>query len=394
MNDERKSVQRKTIVILMKKIITIILCLVLCFATLGVPALADDDYFISFDTGYGAIVESEVEPFLQKGRTFMPIRYFADAFRIYMTWDESEQTATLERLKTTVCFTVGSDTITITKNDMTSSVKMGVTPIIVDGIVCVPIRFVAEAFDLTVEWSEWRKGQENDEDWFASSGTSGFFSISEKTSIRQVTIQETVPEMWKTTFFIAIGISEMIVGNGAFHAFVENDHFRFAYSRFVHHKTYGEDGSVSFQPYIGSIDADPEGNSIRVATPISIGPRLLIVSATCEAATGTSFADMHLESVVSHISALYMTEKAEIDYEYSTFNGNRCIYYNFRSVIDREVYSVAGIALFRNGLLMRFEVCEIFPEEFGENEFGSFAVSKDRSNPIRDYLLLSLVIKQ
>jgi len=379
----------------MKKAITIILCLALCLASLGIPALAaDDDYFISLDTGSGFFVESEVAPFLHKGRTFAPIIYFADVFRTYMTWDEPEQTATLERLKTTVCFTIGSDVLTIIKNDITSSVKMGVAPMIVDGIVCVPIRFIAEAFDLTVEWKMWRKGQENEEDWGHSAWAEALLSLSGKTSIHQVVIWETVPEMGIARFYITIGISEIIVDQGRYHAFIENDHFRFAYPRFFHYQTAGEDGSAIFQPYVGSIDTDPDGNSIRITTPELYGPRASTISATCEAAAGTSFADMDLESVVSHISASYMKEKAEVDYEYSTFNGHRCVSYNFVTVIDREVYAVAGMAFFQNDLLLRFEAYVIFPERFVENEFGNIGVRKDHANSYRDHLLTTLVIKE
>jgi len=362
----------------MKKAITIILCLVLCLAPLGVSALAENEYDVYLNE-YGFSVHSDIAPFLYKGRAFAPISYFADAFRIYITWDEPEQTATLERMKTAVLFTIGSDVITLIKNDTASSVKMDVAPMIVDGIVCVPIRFIAEAFDLTVEWNVWRKGQEPDGvslDWVSSD------FLSEKAIVRQVTIQETVLEMRDTTFLIAIGIKEIVLSAGGFYTFIENEHFRFAYMRPFHQRS-------AHAPYMWSIDVAPDGNSIIIREPFRYG-RAGGFSATCESPAGTSYADLSLESVIRHISAQYET----VEYENTTFYGLPSVSYNLSPpiAVGEEVHIISGIAFFHNGLLFRIEYCERYPEERVEVVL-EHGVPIKAAKPYLDTILLTLVIK-
>ena len=365
----------------MKKAITIILCLALCLAPLGMPAFAADEYDVDFNE-YGLSVHSDVAPFLHAGRAFAPISYFADAFRIYMTWDEPEQTATLERFETTVRFAIGSDTITIIKNDTASSVNMGVAPMIVSGIVCVPIRFIAEAFDLTVEWKVWNKGQGNDENWFDSAVASILSSVSEKTSVRQVIIRETVPEMRNTTFLVVIGIKELVLFEGGFYTFIENDHFRFAYRRpFIQRAVHAS--------YMWSLDAAPDGNSIVIREPFRYGVAGGFFAA-CESPEGTSFEDLSLESVFRHISAGYET----VEHEYTTFNGLPSVSYNLSPpvVVGEEVQIISGIAFFHDGLLFRFEYCERYPEERVETVL-EYGVTIKVAKPYLDTILLTLVIK-
>ena len=359
----------------MKKLVAIILSLVQCLVAFGIRALATNDYDVYVDSSKGSTVYTEIAPFIHNGRTFLPVCYFADAFRIYMTWDDTTKTATLERLTTVMRFTVDSDIITLTKNNITSSIKMDVAPMIISNIVCVPIRYVAEAFDLLVKWREF------DESWIIQGCSSE--ELSGKNNLYGVTVQETVQEYGSTVFNAVIGIKAISADSGGFFSFYESNHFRFAYWRFFHFMVGCEYGIPIFQPYIGSIDISLDGNNIIISEPFRYG-RAGCFTAVCENAAGTSYADMNLESVINHIAAQYETE---VDYKYTTFNGFRSVSYALIPPIDREVRIVSGIALFNNDLLMRFEYTEIFSE--GSN----YRVNKEAATSHLKEFLTSLVIK-
>jgi len=138
----------------MKRLISLLLCAVLCIIPLGVPAVAADPE-VKYGGGSGEFyMEMDAAPFIENGRTYLPIRYVAEAFGIYTAWNDTAKTATLERGNIIVQLSIGSKTMTLINDGETSSVDMDVAPILRDGRTCLPVRFVAEAFGLDVGWQE------------------------------------------------------------------------------------------------------------------------------------------------------------------------------------------------------------------------------------------------
>ena len=92
-------------------------------------------------------VTTDVAPFIQDNRTYVPFRALTEAFGATVDYNAENNTVTTKLDGKTVVLTVGSTVLTV--NDKT--VTMDVAPFIVDDRVVVPVRFVGEAFGFTVE---------------------------------------------------------------------------------------------------------------------------------------------------------------------------------------------------------------------------------------------------
>ncbi|MGB9920950.1 MAG: stalk domain-containing protein [Moorellales bacterium] len=99
----------------------------------------------------------DVAPFVKNGRTYLSIRYLANALGVRdqdITWDPRTRKAALRKGDVTLYFMVGSremlraDSSTSSKN----FVQMDVTPEIANGRICLPARYVAEGFGYRVQW--------------------------------------------------------------------------------------------------------------------------------------------------------------------------------------------------------------------------------------------------
>jgi len=90
----------------------------------------------------------DVAPYITNGRTFVPVRYLADALGATTAWDATTQTVTLTKGSNTVVLTIGSTTETVNGTAQT----MDVAPTIVNSRTMLPARWVAEALGATVGW--------------------------------------------------------------------------------------------------------------------------------------------------------------------------------------------------------------------------------------------------
>ncbi len=99
----------------------------------------------------GETYNGDVAPFLNNGRTFLPIRPVAYALGIDdedITWDDKEQTITLNKDSQTVVLQIGNNMMTHNGK----SVKMDTAPQISGGRACLPVAMVAQAFGADVSW--------------------------------------------------------------------------------------------------------------------------------------------------------------------------------------------------------------------------------------------------
>ena len=91
----------------------------------------------------------DVEPFIESGRTLVPIRRIFEAFGAVVEWDEQTQTATVRKENDTISFTINNNMATI--NGVI--VQMEVPARIVEGgRTVVPLRFLSEALGYLVDW--------------------------------------------------------------------------------------------------------------------------------------------------------------------------------------------------------------------------------------------------
>ncbi|HOV79410.1 MAG TPA: copper amine oxidase N-terminal domain-containing protein [Bacillota bacterium] len=96
----------------------------------------------------------DVAPFIQKDRTFVPVRFLGNALGVddsNISWDNTAQTATLKGAKATLSMTIGKPEVI--SNGQVRAID--VAPMLVDpGRTMLPARFVAEGLGYQVDWDE------------------------------------------------------------------------------------------------------------------------------------------------------------------------------------------------------------------------------------------------
>jgi len=92
------------------------------------------------------------KPYITDGRTMLPFRYLLEQIGATVNYDEATRTVTTEKNDISIAFSLDDVYLDITKNGQTERVMQDVKNEIKDDRVYVPIRFMAEAFDLNVGW--------------------------------------------------------------------------------------------------------------------------------------------------------------------------------------------------------------------------------------------------
>ena len=87
-------------------------------------------------------------PVIVDGRTFLPVRAVVEEIGGTVLWDGDTRTVTLSRGEDTVKLQIGSTTAYL--NDKAQA--LDAAPVIIGGKTMLPIRFVAESFNLDVSW--------------------------------------------------------------------------------------------------------------------------------------------------------------------------------------------------------------------------------------------------
>lgn len=90
----------------------------------------------------------DVAPFIKDGRTFVPVRFIAEALGADVKYDAATQTVTATRGDDVVVLTIGSNVMTVNGEAQVTDVA----PFIVDGRTVLPFRALAEAFGSEVAW--------------------------------------------------------------------------------------------------------------------------------------------------------------------------------------------------------------------------------------------------
>ena len=103
---------------------------------------------IDIDGEIVPIDESNSVPYVENGRTMMPVRGLAEAIGADVSYDDSTQTVTVESPETVVLMTIGLDEMEVNGE----TVQLLKAPEIVNDRTMLPVRDVAEALDCEVEW--------------------------------------------------------------------------------------------------------------------------------------------------------------------------------------------------------------------------------------------------
>lgn len=125
----------------MKKIITLVLASLLLIST-TVFAKAPS---IEID---GKIIKTDAAPFIEKDRTFVPIRFIGEALNYKVDWNKDKKLVTIKNNDRQILMTIGDTNITVNNE----KIKNDVAPLIRNDRTYVPLRFVAENMNLKVNW--------------------------------------------------------------------------------------------------------------------------------------------------------------------------------------------------------------------------------------------------
>ncbi len=94
------------------------------------------------------LLQSDVEPFIENGRTLVPMRAIFEALRAEVLWDAESETATATLRGTEVKITKNQTVAYVNGNPITLDVPAQIK----DGRFVVPVRFISESFGAKVEW--------------------------------------------------------------------------------------------------------------------------------------------------------------------------------------------------------------------------------------------------
>lgn len=144
-----KRILKNFIPILMFIILTVLIFPISVYANSG-------SFYIGWPTKTinGLTRPMDVAPFIENGRTYLPIRYVAEALGVEdenIIWDGNNQEVTLRTWNNVVNLKVGSNKLIFNNNEI---IDMDVVPVIRDNRVFLPLRPIAETLNFNVYWDE------------------------------------------------------------------------------------------------------------------------------------------------------------------------------------------------------------------------------------------------
>ncbi|NLT96370.1 MAG: copper amine oxidase N-terminal domain-containing protein [Clostridia bacterium] len=92
----------------------------------------------------------DVAPRIEKGRTYVPVRFIGEAFGAQFDWDEKNQKVTYIIGRNYIELFIGKETAYVNR----SAVSLDAPPIIYEGRTLVPFRFMGQSIGAQVEWND------------------------------------------------------------------------------------------------------------------------------------------------------------------------------------------------------------------------------------------------
>lgn len=130
----------------MKKSIYVLLALVLVFTSLT-PVFAENKIKLEVN---GQVVTPDVEPFIENGRTLVPIRFISEALGYNVSWNQDKREVSVFNQSVDMVLKIG-DKDAIVNGKL---INLDVPAKIVDSRTFVPLRFIGESFGMFVDWND------------------------------------------------------------------------------------------------------------------------------------------------------------------------------------------------------------------------------------------------
>ena len=129
----------------MKKALSVLLAILMLMGSFCMVTSADSEIDIFID---GVKLQCDQAPYIENGRTMIPMRKIFESLNSTVEWEGSTQTITATKGDTQIVLQIGQPTLY--KNGVVEA--LDVSPIIKDGSTFVPARAVAQALGTNVDW--------------------------------------------------------------------------------------------------------------------------------------------------------------------------------------------------------------------------------------------------
>lgn len=96
------------------------------------------------------VASSKAEPFIENGRTMIPLRAVADAFGFGVKWEQSEAKITLTKDGRIIVMHIGKQEMLVDGSKVSLE---GIAPMIRGNVTFLPVRQLAETLGIKVDWS-------------------------------------------------------------------------------------------------------------------------------------------------------------------------------------------------------------------------------------------------
>lgn len=102
-------------------------------------------------------VVSDVNPYIENGRTLVPLRFVSDSLGYNVKWNGKKRTVTVSIEDTRIVYTINSTAIRVTTAGQTNTIHSDVPARIKDGRTFVPIRILSELEAEPISWDADRR---------------------------------------------------------------------------------------------------------------------------------------------------------------------------------------------------------------------------------------------
>lgn len=100
------------------------------------------------------IIPSDQAPIIKNSRVLVPLRVIAEQLGADVSYDSGEKRVNINKDEISMTLVIGDDTIWYSDKEKSGPVAIDVPAMIKNGRTMVPLRAVAELFDMNVKWDE------------------------------------------------------------------------------------------------------------------------------------------------------------------------------------------------------------------------------------------------
>ena len=102
-------------------------------------------------------VISDVNPYIENGRTLVPLRFVSNSLGQDVKWNGKDRTVTVSIGDTRMVYTIDSTAVRVTTAGQTNTIQSDVPARIKDGRTFVPIRILSELEAKPISWDKDRR---------------------------------------------------------------------------------------------------------------------------------------------------------------------------------------------------------------------------------------------